>query len=126
MRAILALTAAGTMACAAGVASAQTWVRLAQTGPETIYYDPAAATAADGTVTATLRAVFDPPQPSGSVQVASMVERMAIDCRAGRYSDLGNVAYDASGRELFRTGPSSPKSIASGSGAVAIAAKVCR
>ncbi|MBR7621840.1 hypothetical protein JKL49_20785 [Phenylobacterium sp. 20VBR1] len=125
MRRLIVLGLSG-LSLAAGAAQAQAWTPLTATGPETIFYDPATVTRANGVVTAVMRAEFNPPQASGSVMVSAMVEKMSINCAANVYSDLGNIAYDATGAVLWNNPASGPaKPITAGSGAIAIQAKVC-
>ncbi|MDO8379891.1 surface-adhesin E family protein [Phenylobacterium sp.] len=126
MRRLLVL-GLGCQLLGAAAAQAQTWTPLAETGPETIFYDPATVTRANGVVTAVMRAEFNPPQASGSVMVSAMVEKMSINCAGNVYSDLGNVAYDAAGAVLWNQPASGAvKPITPGSGASAIHAKVCQ
>ncbi|MCI3134898.1 surface-adhesin E family protein [Phenylobacterium aquaticum] len=129
--AMLALAAPMLMAAPA-MAQTPTWVSWGTQNGETLSYDSASVSWSKQVVTATVKAQFSPPVPTtnaqgASVQVATMLESISVDCAAGLYIDNRNAGYDASGAMVVQSPTPGPaKAITPGGGAAAMQAQFCK
>lgn len=134
MKARIALAATGLSVLLAGAAQAQAYVwKEVGSGPGvTVFYNPLTVSTESGVTTVTTRRVYSPPQPGANlsgqaVMVASVVEKMGINCAANTSSDLMSTYHDASGAELYSQGNvHGQQPIPAGSLASSMAPVVCK
>ena len=123
VRALGCLTA---MALAGSALAQVAWTPLFDGSGEDWSYDPASVQRAGAVTTVTLRVQFSTPQTIGGNSVQWGTERVALNCQAKTYVDVGLMQYNAAGTLVYQsTTPGQSQPFTAGSPGGLVAAKVC-